>query len=236
MLCSLETLQHSDRRGYHTVKLIMPATNGSLQADLENLGLPRGLLKEDVTLGDFPQAVALVSLLLNSFGSKATVPGLSKRGDFILRQNLPWVLNGYTRLRRVKIRWLQRTEQNPTSSEEQVSLQLLASTRRFCISQSSESVLPSDMSLAHTWVQCLSEFTHLCVSHHLPTLQAEISHFLDEVVKATKQSTSSLQLLKEAFLPILTEFKYQNPNTESLEPSLYVMTSPVQPKIHLNMS
>lgn len=203
----------------------MPTADGSLLADLENLNLPRGLLNRNVALGDFSQAVTLTTLLLDSFGPKAMKQGPGKGRDFVLRQNLPWVLNGYNRLRRVLVGWLRRIEPTITPSEEQVSLQLLASTRRLCVTQSSVPVLLSDMGLTSTWTQCLSEFIYPSISRQSSTLQIELSHCLHEVVLASRQSKSSIQPLREAFLPVLRELNDQELNLQSVDSRLWVNIS-----------
>lgn len=201
----------------------MPAVNGSLLQDLENLNLPRGLLNRNIPLGTFSRAITLAILLLDSFGPKAMMQGTVRGRDFALRQNLPWVLNGYNRLRRVLVRWLQRTESTLTPDEEQVSLLLLASTRRLCGPQSSVAVLLPDMGLNFSWAQCLSELICPSINRQSPTLQIELSHVVNEVVQWSEQSKSSVQPLREIFLPILKELDDRNLNLQSMDLRLWVI-------------
>lgn len=229
--------------------MLLPAPDGSLLADLENLKLPRGLLNRSVTLGTFYQAVSLAVLLVDSFGPKAMMQGQgpAKGRDFILRQNLPWVLNGYNRLRRVVVRWLQRMEAELAQSEEHILLQFLASTHRLCVPQFSVPVLLSDMSLTTTWIQCLGELIHASISCQSSTLQTVLSDYLNEVLQELRQSKSSVQPLRGSFLPILQELNDQrlilqsidpglsvNPNLSSTEPSLESANSMQQSLQSLN--
>lgn len=201
----------------------MPAVNGSLLQDLENMDLPRGLLNRNIPLGSFPRAATLAILLLDSFGPMAMMQGTVRGRDFALRQNLPWVLNGYNRLRRVLVRWLQITKSTLTTDEERVSLLLLTSTRRLCAPQSSVAVLLPDMGLNFSWAQCLSELIWPCINRQSPTLQIELSRFVDEVVQWSEQSKSSIQPLREIFLPILKELDDQNHSLQSMDLRLRVI-------------
>lgn len=211
-------------RGPRTRKLLLPAPDGSLLADLENLKLPRGMLNRSVPLGTFNQAVSLAVLLVDSFGPKAMIQGQgpAKGRDFILRQNLPWVLNGYNRLRRVVVRWLQRMEPGLAQSEERVLLQFLASTHRLCVPQSSAPVLLSDMSLTATWIQCLGELIHASISLQSSTLQTVLSDCLNEVLRQLKQSKSSVQPLRETSRSILQELNDQRLILHAIDPRLVV--------------
>lgn len=201
----------------------MPAPSGSLLTDLDHLRLPRGLLGRSLVLGTFSQAFTLTFTLLDSFSPKVTTESLEKRQDLILRQNLPWVLNGYNRLRKVLVRWLRSTGSKLTPEEKKACLQFLASTRRLCVCRSSGPTLPSDMSLASTWAQCISELIYPSISSSFPAMQVELSNYLDEFVQAARQSKSSAQLLREIFLPALAEIEDLNFNLRSMESRLWVI-------------
>jgi serine/threonine-protein kinase ATR len=200
----------------------MPAPNGSFLTELDHLRLPRGLLGRSLALGTFSQAFTLAFMLLDSFSPGATIGTLEKRRDLILRQNLPWVLNGYNRLRKVLVRWLQSAGLKLTPEEEEACLQFLASTRRLCVSRSSAPALPSDMSLTSTWAQCLSELIYPSIGNSFPSMQVEISNYLDEFVQSTRQSKSSAQLLREIFLPVLTEIEDGNLDLQLVDSRLWV--------------
>lgn len=191
---------------------------------MENLRLPRGLLNRTVTLGTFHQVVSLAILLLDSFGPKAMLQGQGpvKGRDFVLRQNLPWVLNGYNRLRRVVVKWLQRTEPELAQSEERIVLEFLSSTHRMCVPQFSAPVLLSDMSLTATWIQCLGELIYPSITCQSSTLQVVLADYLDEVVQTSRQLKLSDQSLKETFFPVLQEVNDQGLNLESIDSRLWV--------------
>ena len=206
------------------MKIFIPASNGSLLTELDHLHLPRGLLGKSLALGTFSQAFTLALMLLDSFSPKATIESLEKRRLLILRQNLSWVLNGYNRLRKVLVKWLQSARSKLTSNEEETCLQLLASTRRLCVSRSTSPALASDMGLASTWAQCLSDLIYPSISHSFLAMQIQISEYLDEFVQTTRQSILSTQLLREIILPALAEIEDRDLDLQSMDSCLWVMT------------
>lgn len=186
------------------------------------------MLNRTVPLGNVYQAVSIAHLLLKSFGPKALTQGQSsaKSRDFVLRQNLPWVLNGYDRLRRVVVQWTQRTEPALAQSEEQIILAFLASMHHLCVRQFSVPAPLSEMSLTTTWIHCLGELIHPSITCQSSTLQAALSDYLDEVVQWSRQFKSSVQPLRETFFPILREFDIQGLNMRSVDSCLWVKTVP----------
>jgi serine/threonine-protein kinase ATR len=209
-----------DLHSFRPVKLSMPSKSGSLMVDLDNLGLPRGLLKRSLTLGSFSRAAALATALLDALSPEASAQGISRRRNCTLRQNLPWALNGYHRLRRVLVRWLQTPGLKVTLADEQILSQFLIYTRRLCVSDSSMATMLSDMSLASTWTQCLAEFLPLSISLPMPTIQLDLSHFVDEVTLAIKQSKLAVPQLRDTLLPVLTDIRAQDSNPQIVEQCL----------------
>ncbi|GLI80066.1 serine/threonine-protein kinase M1 [Penicillium ochrochloron] len=220
ILCSLEGFLDMDLHSFRPFKLSMPSKSGSLMEDLDNLGLPRGLLKRSFTLGSFSRAAALASALLDALSPEASAQGISKRRNCTLRQNLPWALNGYHRLRRVLVRWLQTPGLKVTLADEQILSHFLIYTRRLCVSDSSMATMLSDMSLASTWTQCLAESLPLSISLPMPTIQLDLSHFLDEVTLAIKQSKLAVPQLRDILLPVLTDIRAQDSNPQIVEQCL----------------
>jgi serine/threonine-protein kinase ATR len=192
--------------------------------DLDNLGLPRGLLKRSLTLGTFTQTVALATALLDALSPEASAQGISKRRNCILRPNLPWAMNGYHRLRRVLVRWSQTPGLKVTPADEQILSQFLAYTRRVCGSESSMGTLLSDMSLASIWTQCLAEFLTLSTGLPMPAFQLDLSRSVDEVTVAIKQSRLTVPRLRDILLPVLTDIRAQDSNPQIVEQCLRVLT------------
>ncbi|KAJ5090417.1 hypothetical protein N7532_009101 [Penicillium argentinense] len=209
ILTVLESAQQNGGSMTRTAKLSMPASIGSLPVELDDLALPQDLVKKGTELGSFPQTVALASRLLDSFSPNEIVHGSPKRHGLDLRQNLSGILNGFNRLRKIIVRWLQEAGSSLASTEEQVLLQYLAYARRFCVSKSFSSVLLSDVNLESTWLQCLGDFLGPSIVHRLSSLQTELAHLLDETLQETKQSKSFDQKLKERLLPVLTDLDDQ---------------------------
>lgn len=207
------------------MKISIPASNGCLLTELDHLCLPRGLLGRGLALGTFSQAFTVACVLLDSFSPKATIESLQKRRDLVLRQNLSWVLNGYTRLRKVLVKWLQSAGSKLTPAEEETCLQFLAFIRRLCVSRSLAPAQPSDMSFASTWAQCLSDLVYLSISNSFLAMQIEISKCLDEFVQTTRQSNSSAQLLREIFLPVVAEIEDGDLDLQSMDSCLWVTTT-----------
>ena len=193
---------------------------------LDHLGLPRGLLKRTLTLGTFSQAAALATALLDALSPEASAQGIARRRNCTLRQNLPWALNGYHRLRRVLVRWSQTPGFKATPADEQVLSQFLIYTRRLCVSESAMATLLSDMSLASTWTQCLAEFLPLSIGLPMPAIQLDLSQFVDEVTLAIKQSRLAVPQLRDILLPVLTGIRAQESNSQLVKTSLLVNTNP----------
>lgn len=221
-----------DLRSFRPVKLSLPSKSGSLMTDLGHLGLPRGLLKRTLTLGTFPQAATLATALLDALSPEASAQGVTERRNCTLRQNLPWALNGYHRLRRVLVKWLQTPGFKATSADEQVLSQFLIYTRRLCVSELAMATLLSDMSLASTWTQCLAEFLPLSISLPIPAIQLDLSQFVDEVTLAIKQSNLAVPQLRDILLPVLGDIRAQDSNSQLMETSLLVITSLSQAWCH----
>ncbi|KAJ5300562.1 uncharacterized protein N7443_005564 [Penicillium atrosanguineum] len=221
ILWSLETSRVHDWQNVRLVKMSIPASSGSLLTELDHLHLPRGLLGRSLALGTLSQAFKLALMLLDSFSPKTTIESLEKRRVLILRQNLSWVINGYNRLRKVLVKWLQTARSKLTSDEEETCLQLLASIRRLCVPRSTSPALPSDMGLASTWAQCLSDLIYPSISHSFLAMQVEISNYLDEFVQTTRQSNTSAQLLREIILPILAEIEDRDLDLQSMDSCLW---------------
>ncbi|KAJ5935678.1 hypothetical protein N7466_005225 [Penicillium verhagenii] len=222
ILCALETFQRGSFRGPSSAKLTLPATNGSLGVDLENLALSRGLLRETISLGSFPRAIIIVSLLLDSISPQAAIEGFPKGRSFILRQNLPWVSNGYNRLRKVVVKWLQTAGSSFTPDDQQVVMQFMAYTHRFCVSDSCGSALRSDVCLASTWAQCLSDMLPPIVHSQLYFLQTGMIHFMEEAIQAATGSELFTQQLRETILPALSEIKDKDGNILPMELDLSI--------------
>ncbi|CEJ55236.1 Putative UVSB PI-3 kinase [Penicillium brasilianum] len=219
-LSSLEGFLDMDLRSFRPVKLSMPSKSGSIMGDLDNLGLPRGLLKRSLTLGTFTQTAALATALLDALSPEASAQGVSKRRNCTLRPNLPWAMNGYHRLRKVLVRWLQTPGLKVTPADEQILSQFLVYTRRVCVSESSMATLLSDMSLASIWTQCLAEFLTLSTGLPMPAFQLDLSRFVDEVAVAIKQSRLTVPQLRDILLPVLTDIRAQDSNPQIVEQCL----------------
>lgn len=189
---------------------------------MDDLSLPHDLVKKTTELGTFPQTITLVSYLLDSFSPKATVQGLDKRQNLDLRQNLSGVLNGFIRIRKIIVKWLQGAGSNLDPGDEKVPSRFLTHVHRFCVSKSSASVLLSDVSLTTVWIQCLSDLLESSIIHQLSNLQIELSKFLDEVSWSMKQSRLFEQQSRELLLPALVDLDYQGPSSKPIETCLLV--------------
>ncbi|KAJ5683180.1 hypothetical protein N7462_006345 [Penicillium macrosclerotiorum] len=218
ILCSLEAFQDGGYlRNLRSLKLTMPAATGSILLDLDTLNVPRALLKKHIALGSFSQAASLALSLLNSVSPNTMDQSATKRPNFALHQNLPWAMNGVTRLRKVLVRWIQNSGVEVALAEEHVFMQFLALTHRLCVSKSPSNSMMADMNLSFTWSQCLSEFMFLSVTHRLSALQIDISQILDETAVTIKSSAIFAQQLKELLLPALTDVQGKDSNSRSIE-------------------
>ncbi|KAJ5180764.1 hypothetical protein N7492_003974 [Penicillium capsulatum] len=220
VLCSIENLPIGGSRNARPAKPFIPVANGSLLTDLDSLNLPRGLLKKSISLESFPRAAHLAFVLLDSAGPKASAQGPAKRCEPICRQNLPWELNGYTRLRKQISRWLRVSGQNFTLDDQKVLLEFLSYLRQFCVSDAPSPPLLYDMTLASVWSQCLAEILPLGVAYQLNSLQAGMSHCLNELQLIMRRSEPLAQHLREALLPVLDGIKERENSSQPIEESL----------------
>ncbi|CAG8408820.1 unnamed protein product [Penicillium salamii] len=144
----------------------------------------------------------------------------AKHQDFIVRQNFSWMLNGFHRLRRVIIDWLQMARTQITPEEESVLLQYLRHLRRCNAPESTCAGLLSNMSMISAWSQCLCGFLDLDGIDRLPSTQAMLSCLLDDLLQITQSAGSLVPQLRETLLPALTEIKDGHSVFQALEPSL----------------
>lgn len=196
--------------------------NGTLVQDIENLNISPGIFKTRISLGGFLQASSLACRLLDAFNPKGGMQPRAKHQDFIVRQNFSWMLNGLHRLRTVIVEWLQMTGAQITQEEESVPLQYLTYLHRCSAPESTFSGLLSNMSLLSTWSQCLCGFLGLERIDLLPSVQAILSRYLDDLSQITKTSQSLVPQLIEILLPTLTEIKDGNAIFQSLDLCLQV--------------
>ena len=202
--------------------LSIPASNGSLIEDTQNLGLSPGIFNSNTALGSFVQTVSLACGLLDSFNPKGEMQSRAKHHDLILRQNFSWVLNGFHRLRQVIIEWLQIKGAQLTPEDAVVPLQYLTYLHRCCVPESTLAGLLSDMSLTSTWSQCLCGFLRLENIGKLPSVQIILGRFLCDLTESAKSSQPLMQQLRETLLPVLTEVKDGNLSLQSLESCLWL--------------
>ncbi|KAJ5108762.1 hypothetical protein N7456_005437 [Penicillium angulare] len=231
ILCTLESSQDDSSVVPRPKKLFIPAPKGSMAVDLDNLGLPRVILRENIAFGSFSQAVILVALLLDSFSSQPPIEGGFKQRPFILRQNHPWASNGYNRLRKVVVGWLYKLGSKITAEDEQTVLQYFAYTKQFCFSDASGSTLHSDMCVASIWIQCLSEVLLPSIYSQSSTIQTNLSIHLVQAMGITDESEPFRQQLRESILPAFEEIKNKNGTLRPMEPELLTAIESLQRKL-----
>jgi serine/threonine-protein kinase ATR len=222
ILVSLETSQCSDPWDARLKGLSLPVADGSLVQDIENLSLSPGLLKNKTALGGILQTASLACRLLDAFNPKGGMQPRAKHQEFIFRQNFSWMLNGFHRLRKVIIQWLQMTGAQTTPEDERVLLQYLTYLHRCSSPESTLAGLLSHMSVISTWSQCLCGFIGLESIDRLPSVQAILSRFLDDLSQVAQSSQSLVPQMREILLPALTEVKDSKPLFQSFKPCLQV--------------
>ncbi|KAJ5763195.1 hypothetical protein N7533_001876 [Penicillium manginii] len=219
----ISTLESSLSKGWHrsySPKLSLPGSIGSLLIDLDDLTLPHDLVKKPTELGPFPQTVALVSHLLDSFSPKAPVQEFEKLQNLDLRQNLSGVLNGFNRLRKVLVKWLHESGSNLGPGDDRVPIQFLTHVHRFCVSKSASAALLSDVSLTSAWLQCLGGLLGPSVIHGLTNLQGTLGKFLEEVAELTNRSKLFEHQTRELLLPVIVDHGHQEQSNKPIEACL----------------
>lgn len=182
------------------------------------MNLPRGLFGNNVPLGTFPQATILALRLLDCFSpsSKACLHAAGK--DYVIRQDLAWVLNGYQRLWGAVSTWIQDTGSDAMQSKDQISSRFVGYARRFC---NQESSLPSSMS--NTWLHVLAETVMLDNLSQMPALQRELGHLFDSLAEMPERSKIFLRRMGNIILPTLTHIKDRNTAFDTFEPFFKVV-------------
>ncbi|OGE54809.1 hypothetical protein PENARI_c005G02231 [Penicillium arizonense] len=216
ILFSLETFQFNASLSSRHAKLTMPAEDGTLIEDIKNLGHSPGLFTNRTVLGDFHQSFSLACRLLDSFSPNNDVASRAKYHEL----NLSWTLNGYHRLRKVIVEWLHLFGAQLTPNEESLSLRYLACLQRCSVSGPHASSLLSNTSLTSTWCQCLREFLALGILDRMPSVQALLSCFLDDLSQIATDSNTMVQQLREA-LPALEDIKLNHSNDHFFESHLW---------------
>ncbi|CAG8024016.1 unnamed protein product [Penicillium olsonii] len=220
ILVSLETSRKSGPWDDGSHGLSLPSTHGSLMQDVENLDISSGLFKQTTALGGFSQASSLACRLLDAFNPRDEMQTRVKHQDLIVRQNFAWMLNGFHRLRRVIIDWVQTARTQIAPEDENVLLQYLKYLHRCNAPESTYSGLLPNMSLISAWSQCLCGFLGLDAIDKLPSVQALLGCLLDDLLQITQSSDALVPQLMESLLPALIEVKNKHPVFQSLEPSL----------------
>lgn len=224
-MVSLETFQCGNAWDARLKGLSLPAADGSLVQDIENLSLSRGLFESKTALGGFLQTASLACRLLDAFNPKGGMQPRARHQDFVVRQNFSWMLNGFHRLRKVIVEWLQMTGAQITPEDESVSLQYLTYLHRCSPPESTLAGLLSNMSLVSTWSQCLCGFLSLESIDRWPSVQAILSRFLDDLSQVAKTSQSLVLQLREILLPALPDVTDGKIVVQSFEPCLQVRIS-----------
>ncbi|KAJ5143080.1 uncharacterized protein N7515_001867 [Penicillium bovifimosum] len=222
ILCSLEGPQHSNARGRPSGDLTIPGPDGKLIKDMQRLGLPDALFRIKTALGGFMKTVSLACRLLDSFNPRGKMQTRPKNHDFILRQNFSWVLNGFHRLKKIILGWLQTNGPHLTPEDENISLQYLTYLHRCCAPDSTLADLLSDISLTSTWSQCLCGFLCLGNIGGLPSVQAHLGRYFDDLTQAAKTSQSLVHHLSDTMLTTLIKVESCGSDSQPLELGLLV--------------
>lgn len=225
ILSSLESSLKNSWHGSFSMKISLPGSMASFLVDLDDLALPHQLVKRQVQLGSFSRTIALVSYLLDSFSPKAALQVPDKRQSLDLRQNISGVLNGFNRVRKIIVKWLQRCGSNLDPGEENVPIQFLAHVYGFSVSKSATSAVLSDVSLTSAWLQCLSDLVEPSITYGLSNLQIEISKYLEEVSSSTDDSKLFGEQSRELLLPVLDDIVRVEHNDKPIETCLVVRVS-----------
>ncbi|KAL4888524.1 UVSB PI-3 kinase [Aspergillus ambiguus] len=155
------------------VTLAIPALQGTLLVDLDELGLPRGLFEGRFKIGSFPQVFKAIFVLLDSLS-----PNTSNLASAVARQNHAWVLNGYQRLWRPLFRWLQVSDTSAAVSKDHVCSQFLARVQ-LCYTRLSP--LSTQTELTHDLILMLGRLLTLDNLDQLPTSQLQLSQVISDL-------------------------------------------------------
>lgn len=222
ILLSLEDLVLPIPRGLGRNKPSIPTPGGTLLVELDRLGLPRALLERKVSLGTNSQAITLALRLLNSFRPSFTCNPCMKREDFLARQSLAWILNGYQRLWKVTLSLYQNAGSAALDSTSWIVLQFLTSLEPKSEQESfPPDPLQSDIEFLQTWLQCLSEAFSLDGFSQMPALQLGLSSFLCRIIEATKGPNMLAECMSYTLLPVLIDIR-KNPMFLTFDSDLQV--------------
>ncbi|PYH97770.1 hypothetical protein BO71DRAFT_346316, partial [Aspergillus ellipticus CBS 707.79] len=163
----IHSLEYSCSRGKSPYYVAI--SNQSVSLDLGRLGLCRGPLNKRIRLGTIPQAALLCLNILHS-----TVKAYVTCNVPSDRQNLAWFSNGYQRIWKLTLLYLQSRDLGAISIKSQICSQLIEIVLVFC--DRGLYMSPSKIGLAYPLLQTLTEILALDSSNLSSTLQAKLSH------------------------------------------------------------
>lgn len=174
-------------------------------AEVERFGLARDLFGKKITLGSFPHVAASLLQLLDSMVPPAS---LWNNTAPIIRQNLAWALNGYQRLWKIIIHWIQTTGPSNFQYKSQLSIRFLTCTQRCHDAYSSLGRIVSlDIKVTCVWLRSLADLLSLELFRQEPALQAAFCQFVDSIGELAQQSTVIKACIEDILLPTLWDIK-----------------------------
>ncbi|KAL4939554.1 hypothetical protein BDV06DRAFT_34599 [Aspergillus oleicola] len=210
------SLESKNREMWDTsqFKSSLPIPEGPLFVVMGRLGLPRSPFERKIKLGSFRSAVLLALGLLDSFIVRAS-DHVSPNKASSVRQNFAWVLNGYQRIWIVLADWLRGSDLHDIEVKIEICIHFLTSLRMYWTCEAS-----SELETTYDFSQTLGDVLTSDYLDHSPSLQIELSQFLDDIAKPPDPSKRELGCIGR-LLPAL-RFATEKATLTSFEPNLQV--------------
>lgn len=192
----------------------MPSSAGSLVAELGRLGVPRGTLGRQMSLGTFVQAVLSLLRVLDSLAPFSQMSREIKLKTMSMELS-SWTLHVYERLWTAISEWV---PENLTKSEEATSRVIshfLESMQSFCnLRQPHLNLGRSDTEKLRVWLTCLADALFLRDLHQLPSLRPALDQSFEVLMESLPKATELGGVVEEEFLPrvVTLQMKRSDPS------------------------
>lgn len=201
------------------IKPSIPSPKGNLFRELDELGLPRGLLENRMRLESFPQGLRTILVLLDSLRPKILKRGSTFKDSSIVRQSRAWVLSWYHRLWKPIYRWLRLPNNFDTGCKDYVCSQFLARVRPICVPPYFPSAATD---LAHDSIEVLCQVLEMEDLSQLSASQLELKQAIVRLMDLFNHTGSFPVICGRAVvLPTMEDLQKKN-NFRQLAPQLQV--------------
>ncbi|OJJ46333.1 hypothetical protein ASPZODRAFT_66362 [Penicilliopsis zonata CBS 506.65] len=223
ILLSLETSSAWSLQNPAISNLSIPAQEGNLLLDLQRLKIPRGVIGDKMSMGNFPRLLGSILWLLGSMIFNSEPESLLKNPFSDACQKNSWMLNAYQRLWKLILEWLQTTGPSTFDIQAKAAIRFLAFFRQNCGPEMSDSELALQCGgLIRLWLRSLADLCALRTLGQMPMLQSELAQHMDYICENMLRLPLPVQYIQGTILQPLQRLKTETANFQPFVSSLQI--------------